>query len=348
MRESVRKEGSAPPLYAACRKTVLRRSVLGLFATLGFLACIQIGSVAAQTREGYPNLVIRLIVPFAAGGLPDTVARIVAVPLQARLKQPVIVENRPGAGGGVAASFVASLPANGYQLLVTDNSFLSTNPFLYRELTYNPKDFVAVAQIANAPLFLAVHPVVPVKTMNEFIDYAKSNPGKINYGSSGIGTMHHLSMEAITAHYHLEMTHVPFRGTGYSVPALLGGHVGALFSAYPSLSGGAETKRIMLIASNGAKRSPQLPDVPTVAEFIPSFDFASRIGIFARSDTPADIVDLVSKTIVAITSEQDTIDRLAALGIEAAGSRPEEAQKVLRDEIERVTAVVRAAGIEPQ
>jgi tripartite-type tricarboxylate transporter receptor subunit TctC len=348
MSESARKEGSALPLYAACSKTVLRRSVLSLFATLGFLACIQIGSVAAQTLEGYPNQVIRLIVPFAAGGLPDTVARIVAVPLQARLKQPVIVENRPGAGGGVAASFVASLPANGYQLLVTDNSFLSTNPFLYRELTYNPKDFIAVARIATAPLFLAVHPIVPVKTMNEFIDYAKANPGKINYGSSGIGTMHHLSMEAIKAHYNLDMTHVPFRGTGDSVPALLGGHVGALFSAYPSLSGGVATKQITLIASNGPKRSPQLPNVPTVAEFIPGFDFASRIGIFARSGTPTDVVELISKTIVTITGEQDTIDRLAALGIEAAGSGPEEAQKVLQDEITRVTAVVKAAGIEPQ
>jgi tripartite-type tricarboxylate transporter receptor subunit TctC len=286
--------------------------VLSLFPAVISLAC-WIDSVGAQPHVGYPNQLIRLSLPFAADGLPDTVARVVAVPQQAKLKETVIVENRPGAGGGVAASYVASLPADGYQLLVTDNSFLSTNPYLYRELTYSPKDFIAVVQIANAPLFLAVHPVVPVKTMNEFIDYAKSNPGKINYGSSGIGTMHHLSMEAIKAHYNLEMTHVPFRGTGYSVPALLGGHVGALFSAYPSLSGAVESKQITLIASNGAKRTPQLPDVPTVAEFIPGFDFASRIGIFARSDTPADIVDLVSKTIVAITSEQDTIDRLAAL-----------------------------------
>jgi tripartite-type tricarboxylate transporter receptor subunit TctC len=276
------------------------------------------------------------------------VARIVAVSLQEKLKQTVIVENRPGAGGGVAASFVAGQPADGYQLIVTDNSFLSTNPFLYRELIYNPKNFIAVAQIATAPLFLAVHPLVPVKTMNEFIDYAKSNPGKINYGSSGIGTMHHLSMEAIKAHYHLDMTHVPFRGTGDSVPALLGGHVGALFSAYPSLSGAVATKQITLIASNGPKRSPQLPDVPTVAEFIPGFDFSPRIGIFARSGTPAEAVGLISKTIVSVTSEQGTIDRLAAVGIEAAGSGPEGAQKVLRDEIARVTAVVKAAGIEPQ
>jgi tripartite-type tricarboxylate transporter receptor subunit TctC len=348
MRRSVGKEGSLLSLRPVCGNTVLLRAVLSFFAAVISLACIWNDRVAAQTREGYPNQVIRLIVPFAAGGLPDTVARIIAAPMQARLKQTVIVENRPGAGGAVAASYVESQPADGYQLIVTDNSFLSTNPYLYRELTYNPNNFIAVAQIANAPLFLALHPIVPAKTMNEFIDYAKSNPGKINYGSSGIGTMHHLSMEAIKAYYHLEMTHVPFRGTGYSVPALLGGQVGALFSAYPSLSAGIENKQITLIASNGARRSPQMPNVPTVAEFITGFDFASRIGIFARSGTPADVVDLISKTIIAITGEKDTIDRLAALGIEAAGSGPEEAQKVLRDEIARVAAVVKSAGIEPQ
>ena len=138
---------------------------------------------------------------------------------------------------------------------------------------------MTIAQIATAPLFLALHPSVPARSMEEFIQYARANPGKINYGSSGIGMMHHLSMEAIRAHYKLVMTHIPFRGAGESVPALLGGHVGALFSAYPALSGGVESKQAILVASNGMRRSPQLPDVPAVAEFIPGFDFDSRIGV---------------------------------------------------------------------
>jgi tripartite-type tricarboxylate transporter receptor subunit TctC len=199
------------------------------------------GPGSAQPRDDYPSQTLKLIVPFAAGGLPDTVARIVATSLQTRLKQTVVVENRLGSGGGTAA--VASAPPDGYQLIVTDNSFLSTNPYLYKQLPYSPKDFVTVAQVANAPLFLALHPKVPAKTMKEFIDYAKSNPGKIDYGSSGVGTMHHLSMEAIKAHFKLDMAHIPFRGTGQSVPALLGGHVGALFSAYPSLGGGLRASR---------------------------------------------------------------------------------------------------------
>jgi tripartite-type tricarboxylate transporter receptor subunit TctC len=312
------------------------------------LAGWRIDSCIAQTHDAYPNQVIRLIVPYAAGGLPDTIARVVAASLQARLKQTVVVENRPGSGGGNAAAIVERLPADGYQLIVTDNSFLSTNPHLYKQLVYDPHDFMTVAQIAVAPLFLALHPGVPARSVSEFIDYVRANPGKINYGSSGIGTMHHLSMEAIKAHYKLDMTHVPFRGTGESVPALLGGHIAALFSAYPALSGGVESNQAIIIASNGAKRSPLLPDVPAIAEFIPGFDFASRIGVFARAGTPDAIIDVISKNIVAITADQDTISRFAAVGIEAAGSAPEEFQAALQDEIRRVAATVKTAGIEPQ
>jgi tripartite-type tricarboxylate transporter receptor subunit TctC len=303
---------------------------------------------AAQTGNPYPAQPIRIIVPFAAGGLPDTVARIVGSSLQTGLKQTVVVENRPGSGGGAAAVVVERAPADGYQLIITDNSFLSTNPYLYKQLAYDPQDFITVAQIATAPLFLALHPSVPARSFSEFIDYVRANPGKTNYGSSGIGTMHHLSMEAIKAHYKLDMTHVPFRGAGESVPALLGGHVSALFSAYPALSGGMESKQAIIVASNGAKRSSLLRDVPAVAEFIPGFDFASRIGIFARSGTSDMVVDLLSSSIIAITADENAINRFAVLGIEAAGSRPDEFKKILKDETERVAATVKSAGIEPQ
>jgi tripartite-type tricarboxylate transporter receptor subunit TctC len=327
---------------------IMRVPVFKSVAFIGVATFVLIGQVSAQPRDDYPSQTVKLIVPFAAGGLPDTVARIVAASLQTRLKQTVVVENRLGSGGGTAAVAVASAPADGYQLIVTDNSFLSTNPYLYKQLPYNPKDFVTVAQVANAPLFLALHPKVPAKTMNEFIDYARGNPGKIDYGSSGVGTMHHLSMEAIKAHFKLDMAHIPFRGTGQSVPALLGGHVGALFSAYPSLSGGVESKQVTIVAGNGAKRSQQFPDVPAVAEFIPGFDFASRIGIFARAGTPDSVFNLISAHVMAIANEADTISRFSAVGIEAAGSRPDEFRKVLEEEIRRVEATVKAAGIQPQ
>jgi len=192
-----------------------------------------------------------------------------------------------------------------------------------------------------------MHPKVPAKTMQKFIEYAKASPGKINYGSSGIGTMHHLSMEAIKAALKLEMTHVPFRGTGQSVPALLGGHVDALFSAYP-LGGAVQAKEVSLLASNAAKRSPQLPDVPTIAEFIPGFDFASRIGLFARRGTADAILKRISGEIIEIAKAPDTMNRFAVVGVDAAGSGPADFQRVLDAEIQRVANTVRAAGIQPQ
>jgi tripartite-type tricarboxylate transporter receptor subunit TctC len=302
----------------------------------------------AHAQDHYPCQIVKLVVPFAPGGLPDTVARIIAPPLQEKLKQSVVVENRPGSGGGVAAAAIEAVPADGCQLIVTDNTFLSVNPLIYKQLSYNPKNIAAVGQIAYAPLFLAVYPKVPVKTFKEFVDYARANPGKISYGSSGIGTAHHLSMEAIKAALKLEMTHVPFRGSGQSVPALLGGHIDALFSAYPSLTAAVQGGQVLILATNGAMRSPQAPNVPAVSEIIPDFDFAPRIGIYAKRGTPNAIVQRIAAEVIAITKETETINRFGGNGIEAAGSRPEEFRKVLDDEIKRVAATVKHANIEPQ
>ena len=326
----------------------VRRVAVAATAMLiwGGLASALVSSARAQ--EAYPNRAIKLIVPFAPGGLPDTSARIVGAGLESRLKQPVVVENRPGSGGGNAAIALMNAPADGYQFIVSDNSFLSINPFMYKVLQYDPKEIITVAQVATAPLFLATNPNLPVKTMQEFIDYARAHPGKINYGSSGIGTAHHLSMEAIKAELKLDMIHVPFRGTGESVPALLGGHVDALFSAYPSLSGAVGKKLVTLIATNGAKRWPELPDVPAVAEFIPGFDFASSIGIFERAGTPEAVVQRVAAAAIAVTEEAETRARFAAVGIEATGLGPLEFHKVLDAEIARVAATVKVAGITPE
>jgi tripartite-type tricarboxylate transporter receptor subunit TctC len=210
----------------------------------------------ASAQAPYPSQAIRFVVPYAAGGVPDTVARFVGLRLQDRVGQTVVVENRPGGNGSVAAVAITAAPADGYTLLVTDSSMLS-HPLFFKQIAYSPeKDFVPVALLARAPLFLAIHSDLPITTLQEFIEYVKARPGQINYGSSGIGSSHHLTMEAVKAALHLDMTHVPYRGTGQSVPALLGGHVQALFSAYPSLKGAVESNRVRLIANNGAQRSP--------------------------------------------------------------------------------------------
>jgi tripartite-type tricarboxylate transporter receptor subunit TctC len=289
-----------------------------------------------------------VFVQAAPGGLPDTVGRIVAQRLQKRLNATMVVENRPGANGGVAAASLLQQPADGYTFLVSDGSIVSINPVLNSKIPYNPSDLLPVVMLARAPLFLAAHPQVAVKNMQEFIAYARANPGKLNYGSSGVGSTHHLSMEAIKAALKLDMTHVPFKGTGESVPALLGGHVDVLFSAFPSLSGAIATKKVTLLATNGAQRSPQAPEAPPVADYIPGFDFAPVIGLFARVGTPQAIVDKFSAEAVATVNEPEVVKALAVTGVEVAGGGPDAYAKSLKDEVARVAETVKIAGIHPQ
>jgi tripartite-type tricarboxylate transporter receptor subunit TctC len=319
-------------------------SATALVALLGaFIAAST--STPAQSQAAYPSQTIKLMVPNPAGGLPDTVARIVGQRLQERVKQSVIIENRPGANGRVAVAALLNAPADGYTLLVTDGSVITINPQLYASLSYDPKDVLPAAMLARAPLFLAVHPKVPVSTIDEYIAYAKAHPDQMNYGSSGVGSTHHLSMEAMNAALKLTMTHVPFKGTGESVPALLGGHIDVLFSAYPSLSGAAESKQVKLLATNGAQRSAQAPNLPSLAEFIPGFDFAPVIGIFARAGTSPEVIQKLAAEALATVKEAELIKQLAVVGVEPAGAGPEEFAAVLQAETRRVAAAVEAAGI---
>jgi tripartite-type tricarboxylate transporter receptor subunit TctC len=302
----------------------------------------------ARAQAPYPSQTIKLIVPNAAGGLPDTVSRIVGRRLQERLDQFVVVENRPGANGRVAVAALLSAPTDGYTLVVTDGSILSINPLLYANLAYSQNDLLPIAMLARAPLFLAVHPKVPAATMAEFIAHARARPGQLTYGSSGFGSTHHLCMEAMNASLGLAMAHVPFKGTGESVPALLGGHIDLLFSAYPSLSGAAEAGKVRLLAANGAQRSPQAPDVPSLAEFIPGFDFAPVIGIFGRAGTPPAVVHKIAAEALAAVKEPGIVRQLAVVGVESAGAGPDDFAATLQAEIKRVGGVVQATGIKPK
>src|SRR5262245_20852244 len=261
------------------RCEVLRGLFLGLAAAASTALPV---TSPAQVPAGYPNKPIRFVVPYAAGGLPDTVARVVGQRLKEKIGQPVVIENRPGANGAVAAAALKTTSTDGYTFLATDGSMFSVNPKLYAKLGYDPnKDFVPVALIARAPLFLASNGKLPVNSFKEFVAYVKASPGKVNYGSSGIGSTHQLTMEAVKSEFGLDMTHVPFKGTGQSVPALVGGQVEVLWSAYPSLAGFVRDGRVKLLATNGAQRSPQVPNVPAVAEQVPGFDFAPIVGVLA-------------------------------------------------------------------
>jgi tripartite-type tricarboxylate transporter receptor subunit TctC len=299
----------------------------------------------ALGQAAYPSQPVKVMVPNPAGGLPDTVARIVGRRLQERLGQSVVIENRPGANGRVAVAALLGAPADGYTLLVTDGSILTINPLLYANLAYNPKDILPIAMLARAPMFLAVNPKVPAANLSEFIAYAKANPGKINYGSGGIASTHHLSMEAMAAALKLDMKHVPFKGTGEAVPALLGGHIDALFSAYPSLSGAAEGGQLRLLATNGLQRSTQTPDLPALSEVIPGFDLAPTIGVFGRADTAPAAVDKLVAEALATLKEPEVVGQLAVVGVEAAGAAPDGYAAAIEAEGKRMAAAVEAAGL---
>ena len=299
--------------------------------------------------QGFPTRPIKLIVPYAAGGLPDTVARIVGQRLQESLGQPVVIENRPGGNGGVAASALASAPADGHTLLVTDGSMLTINPLLSSKLGYDPdKDFAPVSLIAQSPLFLAVNPNVPAKTLDEFVALARSKPGALNYGSSGIGSSHHLTAEAMKAGYGIFMLHIPYRGSANSVPAMIGGQVDMVFAAYPSLAGFVKSGQARILATNASARSPLAPDVPAIAERLPGFDFAVLIAMLAPRAAPADAVSKLSSEVAKIVRRPDVIEQLRVAGIDPIGGTPAELDAALKAESVRVGAAARRANLKAE
>ena len=324
-----------------------RRNFLFAAALLGTGTLVL--PVLAGAQAAYPNRAIRFVVPYAAGGLPDTVARVFAQRLGDKLGQAVVVDNRPGANGVVAAQALATAPKDGYTFLVTDGSMFSINPAIYKNLGYDYKrDFMPVSLAARAPLYLAVNPKVPANTLQEFIALAKARPGTLNYGSSGIGSTHHLTMEAMKASLGLQLTHVPFKGTGQSVPALIGGQVDVLFSALPSLAGFVKAGQVKLIANNAGKRSSQEPNVPAIVEIIPGFDFAPIVGILAATGTPPSAVDRISSEMAEIAKMPEVIQTLTNAGIESIGSGPAEYNKAVLGENQRLAKAILASGIKPE
>jgi tripartite-type tricarboxylate transporter receptor subunit TctC len=320
------------------RRTVLATLVTGL--CLPWLA-------AAQGQ--YPRQPVKLIVPYAPGGVPDTAARLLGQKLQARIGQTVVVENRAGGNGSIAASVITAAPPDGLTLLVVDTTLLSVSPLFISQLSYNPQqDFVPIAALARTPLFLAVSADTPIETLAQFIAYAKAHPGELNYGSAGIGSTHHLTMEAMKSALNLDIAHVPFRGTSQAVPALLGNHVQVLWASYPNLKAGVESGKIRLLATNGLGRSPLLPAVPPLADIIPGFDMVSVIGVYGRAGTPEVIVREIAADASASMKEPDMDEALAPLGMEPVGEGPEAFAKMIAQEVNTITQVVERVGIKPK
>ncbi len=326
-----------------------RRHLIHLIASLVLATGTLALPLQASAQSAYPNKPIRFIVPYSAGGLPDTVARIFAQRLGEKIGQSVVVDNKPGANGVVAAQALAASPKDGYTFLVTDGSMFSINPAIYKNLGYDYKrDFMPVSLMARAPLYLAVYPKVPANTLQEFVALAKAKPGTLNYGSSGVGSTHHLTMEAMKASLGLDLTHVPFKGSGQSVPALIGGQVEVLFSALPSLAGFVKAGQVKLLATNSAQRSAQAPNVPAISEIIPGFDFAPIVGVLAATGTPLSAIERISQEITVIAKMPNVITLLNNAGIDPIGSGPADYKKAILGENERLAKAIAAAGIKPE
>jgi tripartite-type tricarboxylate transporter receptor subunit TctC len=312
---------------------------------LAFAALCGTQPALAQGSKTYPDKPVRVVVGYSPGGLPDTIARVIGQKLSERWGQQFVVENKPGANGILGAEFVAKAAPDGYTLLMTDNSTHAINPFLYSKLPYDAdRDLIPVSLTARAPLFLAVHPSVNANSFRELIALVNASPGKYSYGSSGIGSTHHLCMEYLKASLHLEMTHVPYKGTGQSVPAVVGGQVPMVFSGYPTLVAHAKDGRVKLLAINSLKRSELAPDVPAIAETIPGFDFAPTFGMFAPNGTPRDIMVKIGADVAQVVKLPDVVERMKNLGIDPLGVSGDEWAKLLKSDAERYAKAVKISG----
>ena len=325
---------------------MMRRRAAAAFACAAWI----FAGLAFAQAPAYPSRPVSVLVPYAPGGLPDTVARVVGQKLSERWGQPVVIENRPGGNGVVSAQALAAKPADGYTLMITDGTMFSVNQYIYSKLPYDPvKDFTFISLIARAPLFLAVLPSMPASNFTEFVALAKAKPGYYTYGSSGIGSIHHLTMEAIKYSLAIDLLHVPFKGTGQSIPALVSGQVSAVWSAMPSIGGFVKEGKLKLIAVNSEKRSALAPEIATVAETsIPGFDFAPNIGITGPADLSPAIVAKIAADVTEALKDPALVERLKILGIDAVGAGPQEYAALLAADRVRFEKVIRAAGVKAE
>ena len=306
------------------------------------------GWIAGAPAQDFPNKPIRVVIPYAAGGLPDTMARIASRRLIETLGQQIVVDNRPGAGGIGACELVAKSAPDGYTLLVVDVAQTAINPALYSKLPYDSlRDFAPVSLMGTSAQFLVAHVSVPAKTLNELIALAKGKPGQLRYGSGGTGSVHHLSMEALKNPLGLDIVHVPYKGTGQAVPALLSGEVSLLFAALPSIAPHIKAGRVKLLGVNTIKRSAQAPEVPTIAEItgIRDYDYPPGIGVLAPAKTPKSVVDRLSSAIAKAVQHPDTAQRYTTLGIDGVGNTPAQYAAQIRVDIAKYAKAVKASGV---
>jgi tripartite-type tricarboxylate transporter receptor subunit TctC len=302
------------------------------------------------TAEDYPNRPIKVVVPFPPGGPTDGMARIISERLNAVLGQPIVVENRGGAGGGVGGKFVAEADPDGYTILMTPGGALTTGPALHKDLGYDPeKAFAPVAQLSETPLIVSVNPALPIKSLADVVVYAKANPGKLNWGSQGIGTAPSLLCELFKLETGVNIVQVPYRGTGPMLVAALAGEVQMIADPSTTSLPNIKAGKLRPIAIAGATRDPELPDVPTVIEAgYPKLQAPFWLGVVAPAGTPPAIVKKLNAALRDALNDPKTVKSLHDLDTYVKIGSPEDFGKMLKSELTLWTGVVQAAHIQAE
>jgi len=317
---------------------------MGRCALVAVLAVLVACPALGQT---YPSKPIRLIVPFAAGGGNDNIARLVGKRLNESLGQPLVIDNRPGAGGVLGAELAAKSAPDGYTLFLGGVGSHAVNPNLIEKLPYDPiRDFAPVILLAKAPLILVVHPSVPARTLSEFVEYARKNPGKLNFASNGNGSSAQLAAVMFGSMARVDMVHVPYKGLAPALTDLLSGQVQLMFSSVVAILPHIKAGKLRALAVTGEKRMPSLPEVPTVAESgFPGFEASSWYGILAPAGTPREIVTRLNTEFTRALEQPEVRKTLLADGAEPVGGTPESFAAYIRSEKERMGKLIRDANI---
>jgi tripartite-type tricarboxylate transporter receptor subunit TctC len=309
-------------------------------------AALAITATAASAQE-YPNKPVRLILPYAPGGIIDYVGRTLAQRLSENMGQPVVAENRPGAGGIAGTDYVAKAPADGYTMLLMDPAVV-INPTLQASIPYDLfKELKTVSVVSSSPEVVVVSPSLPVRTFKELIDYGKANPGKLNFASAGVGTTPHLAGELFKLRAGVDATHIPYKGIGASFTDIMSGKVQFAFSSIAGALPFTSDNRVRAIATTGPKRTPAYPDLPTVSEAgLPGFEVDLWLGIFVPAATPPNVVARLNAELKKALDNPDTKAALAKVGVEPRGTSPEEGLQFIRSEFETWRKVIGDAKIQ--
>lgn len=298
----------------------------------------------ASAQGTWPNKPVKFIIPYAAGGQPDVTARALSIKLSEELGQPIVVDNRPGAGGSVAYNTLIQVqPNDGHAFIVSDAAMLSISPLISKSTNYKlGKDLLPVALIGRSSLFLVAHPKTGVNNLQEFVATVRKRPGEFTYGSSGIGSNHHLTMEALKAALNLDIRHVPYRGSGQSTPALVSGQVDFSITALPSIAAFVQQGQVKLLGANSAVRSKLAPDVPSLSELVPGFDFAPMLVVLGAPGTPQAAIDRLSREIAQLAKLPEVIKALNTAAVEPTPGGPAELTRELNREM---AAMAKAASV---